>query len=56
MQLPVMAAAERNRELVADFEANRSWLGETQMMRIGGLAAANQARLCGDELQVSFVS
>ena len=36
MQLPVMAAAERHRELIADFETDCSGLGKAQVMRIAG--------------------
>ena len=37
MQLPVMTAAERNGELIADFEADGSRLREPQVMRVGWL-------------------
>ena len=45
MQLPMMAAAERYRKLVTDFEAYRSGLRKTQMMRIGWLPSADRTRL-----------
>ena len=45
MQLPVMTPAERDSELVADFEAEGSRLGKPQVMRIGGLTAADEAGL-----------
>ena len=45
MQLPVMAAAERDGELVADFEAECARLRKPQVMRIGRLPAANEAGL-----------
>ena len=45
MQLPMMTAAERNGELVADFEADGSGLGKPQVMRIGGLPAADETGL-----------
>ena len=45
MQLPMMTAAERNGELVADFETERSGLRKAQVMRIGRLPAADQAGL-----------
>ena len=45
MQLAMMTAAERHRELVADFEAECSWLRKPQVMRIGRLPAADQAGL-----------
>ena len=45
MQLPMMTAAERYRELVADFETQRSELGKPQVMRIGRLPAADETGL-----------
>ena len=45
MQLPVMTAAQRNGELVADFKADGSGLGEPQVMRIAGLPAADETGL-----------
>ena len=45
MQLPMMTAAERHGELVADFETQRSGLGKPQVMRIGRLPAADEAGL-----------
>ena len=45
MQLPMMPAAERYGELVADFETERSGLREAQVMRIGRLPAADEAGL-----------
>ena len=56
MQLPVMTAAERNRELVADFEADRSRLGEPQVKRIARLPPADEARLRGDEPEMRLVA
>jgi hypothetical protein len=56
MQLPMMTAAERYGELVADFETQRSELGKAQMMRIGRLPAADQAGLCSHESQMGFVT
>ena len=56
MQLPMMTAAERDGELVADFETERPGLRKAQMMRIGRLPAADQARLRGHEPQVGFVT
>jgi hypothetical protein len=43
VQLPMMTAAERHRELVADFETERSRLRKPQMMRVGRLPAADDA-------------
>ena len=45
MQLPMMTAAERDGELVADFETEGSGLRKPQVMRIGWLPAADQAGL-----------
>ena len=45
MQLPMMTAAERNGELVADFKADGSGLGKPQVMRIARLPAADETRL-----------
>ena len=45
MQLPVMTAAERNGELVADFKADGSGLCKPQMMRVAGLPAADETGL-----------
>ena len=45
VQLPMMAAAERHGELIADFEAQGSGLGRPQVMRIGRLPAADEAGL-----------
>ena len=56
MQLPMMTAAERDGELVADFEAERSGLRKPQVMRIGRLPAADEAGLRGDELQMGLVT
>ena len=45
MQLPMVAAAERHGEFIADFATQGSGLGKAQMMRIARLAPADQARL-----------
>ena len=42
MQLPMMTAAERYGELVADLETEGSGLHKPQVMRIGRLPAANE--------------
>ena len=47
-----MDAAERDREFVAGLAAKRPRLHEPQVMRVGGLAAADQARLLGDIAKV----
>ena len=50
-----MAAAERHRELIADFETDCPRLGKPQVMGIARLPAADQARLRGDKLQMRLV-
>ena len=56
MQLPVMTAAERNGELVADFETEGSGLGEPQVMRVGWLPATDEAGLRGHKPQMRLVA
>src|SRR5436190_24304306 len=56
MQLAMMGAAERHRELVADLEAEASGLREAQVMGVRRLAAANHTGLCGDKLAMAFVA
>ena len=45
MELPVMAPAERDGELVADFNPQCARLREAQMVRVARMATANKARL-----------
>jgi hypothetical protein len=45
MDLTVVRATERHRELIAHLAAERTRLREAQMMWIGGPATADQARL-----------
>ena len=45
MQLPMMTAAERDGEFIADFETEGSGLRESQVMRIGWLPAADETGL-----------
>ena len=45
VQLPVMPATKRNCELIAHLEADGSRLCEPQVMRIGRLPTADEARL-----------
>ena len=52
MDLTVVAAAQRDGELITHFSPERAVLREPQMMGIGWTAAANQARLFGHELDV----
>ena len=56
VQLPMMAAAEWYGEFVADFEAEGSRLGKSQMMRIGRLSTAHEAWLRGNKSQMGFVT
>ena len=56
MQLSMMTAAERYGEFVADFKTERSGLREPQVMRIGWLSAADEARLRGNKSQMGFVT
>ena len=56
MNLTMVSATERDRELVADLAAERRGLGKAQMMGIGGAAAADQARLLGHRLDVVTVT
>jgi hypothetical protein len=49
VDLAMMTTAERYREFVAHLAAKRSVLRETQVMRIGGRATANQTWLFCDE-------
>src|SRR5207249_9313685 len=52
MHRPMMPSAERDRELIADLAAQCAWLHVAQMMRIGWLAAAEEARLLHDITEV----
>jgi hypothetical protein len=45
MHCTMMPATERNRELIADLAAERTWLGKSEVVRVRGLAAADEARL-----------
>ena len=45
VQLPVMPATKRYRELIAHLETDGSRLCKPQVMRIGRLAPADEARL-----------
>ena len=56
MKLSMMDTTQRDREFVTDLHADRSGLGEPQMMRVAGLAAADQARLLCHEFQMIFVA
>src|SRR5262245_27786948 len=52
MQRAVMSATEWDRELIADLAAERTGLGEAEVVGVRGLAAANQTRLLGDIAQM----
>src|SRR5262245_55250482 len=52
MRGPVMHAAERDREFIARFAAQRAWLHVAQMVGIGWLAATDEARLLHDIAKV----
>ena len=52
VQFPMLPAAEGDREFVARFAAQRAWLHIAQMMGIGWLAAADEARLLHDIAKV----
>ena len=56
MQLAMMPAAKRDRELITDFEAQRARLGEAQVVRVGRMASANKAWLRSDKPQVRFIA
>ena len=56
MQLPMMAAAERDGELVADFAAQRLGLSKTQMVRIVRRAATDETGLPCDKFAVLLVA
>ena len=45
MKLPMMTATERHCKFIADLEPDRARLRETQMVGIGWLPPADQARL-----------
>ena len=53
MELAVAASAQRYGVLIAHFSPECAALREPQMMGIGWLAAANQARLFGHESDVA---
>src|SRR5262249_23708194 len=48
----MMPAAEWDRELIADLTAERTGLGETEVVGVRGLAAAHETRLLGDVAKV----
>src|SRR5262249_37370304 len=56
MRGPVMHAAERAREFIARFSAQRAWVHVAQMVGIGWLAAADEAWLLHDVAKVLAVT
>ena len=56
MQIAVVRAAERDRELITHLHPERSRLRKAQVMCVCRLPAANETRLSGDKLQVFFVA
>ena len=56
VQFAMMSTAERYGEFIADLEAKSSGLGETQMVGVAGLPAADHAGLFGDKAKVNFVA
>jgi hypothetical protein len=52
----MVQTAERNGELVADLAPERESLGETHVVRLGGLAPANEAGSGSDVLEVLLVA
>ena len=56
MHRTMMPATEWDRELIADLAAKCAGLGESEMVGIGGLAAADEARLLHDIAQVLSVA
>ena len=56
MEFPVMDPAQRNREFIACFAAERPRLHVAEVMRVRGLAAADGARLLGHVAKVITVT
>jgi len=52
MHRAVMAAAEWDRELIAELAAERAGLGEPEVVGVRGLAAAQETGLLGDVAKV----
>ena len=55
VQFAMMRAAERDREFIADLLPKSARLRKTQMVRVAGFAAADEAGLFGHEAQMLFV-
>ena len=56
MHCTMMPATEWDCELIAHLAAERAWLGKSEVMRVRGLAAADEARLLGDIAQMLAVA
>src|SRR4051812_32048083 len=56
VNLPMVATAERHRELIAHLASKRPRLRKPKMVRIGRLTPTKETGLRGDELQVSLVA
>ena len=56
VQQPVVHRAQRHRVFVGDLPSHRLRLGEAKVVRLRLVAAADQARLAGDELQMRLVA
>jgi hypothetical protein len=56
MGFAMVCAAKRDSEFVAHLEAQAAWLHEAKVMRIGGFAGADEARLLRDVEQMSLVA
>src|SRR3712207_4876866 len=56
VELAMVGAAERDRELVADLAAQRDRLGDADVVRVGRSAPAHDAGLLADEAQVKLVA
>ena len=56
MNRTVMSATEWDRELITDFAAKRTRLSKSEVVGVGGLAGADEARLLHDIAQVLSVA
>ena len=56
VQLPMIAATERNGELVAKFKTDGTGLRKPRATRIAGVPNAHETRLCGRNLEVRPVA
>ena len=56
MHFAMMASAQGNRELVADFPAKGAALRKSKMMRVRRASPTEEARLLGNEPKVFFIA